>query len=93
MLIDIPVHIIFNADGLHPPPADGHRVFTMRYDIHDAQAPARYTDHFPPRANATWGTDAQNLLFSLFTRSTEERIRTKALAYPPDYSAAAIAES
>ena len=88
MLIDIPIYIAFNTDPIHASAYhDGQRVFTMRYDIHDEAAPAQYTDHFPPRANATWSTDTHGVLFALFARTTEERIKFKAMLYPPEYRA------
>ena len=86
MLIDIPVTIKFDCESKSAQgPLDHTRVFTMRYDTTDTEAAAQYVDHYPPRPNANWITDAQGILFDFLSSAADKAIKKSAEADPETY--------
>lgn len=89
MFIDLPVTVAFDCQELDQRGIAQavKRTITLRYDTEDMTALAHYTNHYPPRSNATWEIDAAGLFFGLLSENDDRRIRERAARHPVDYCA------
>jgi hypothetical protein len=92
MIVEIPVTIIFDHDAelsanVFDAYRAGRRVFGMRYDTLDLNAPAQWTPYWPPSPHAAWHIDTEGLLFSFLTARADRAIRERAENDPETYSA------
>lgn len=86
MLIDVPVTITFDHDSRWRAGQRSHsRIFTMRYDTEDNDAPAQYCLQYPPPDKARWSVDKDGILFDLFTSDADSAIKKAAAADPVTY--------
>lgn len=94
MLIEIPILVAFDRDPRVDNLPAGSRSFTLRYST-DACADvlAQWTDHYPPRPDAVWVTDASGVILSLLSHAADREISRRADRNPETYAVSEMQEA